>query len=136
MVALNFDADCNTSLHVLKNTNQCLRGNASLIKWGIIKRRKIWPACRSKISTDQPIVKKLPLITKSVPCCVGCSAVLLKTPNSFYCNQVAAVLDKPKLCRATYKPTYLTRIFLGHTVYLMLHFVSKGNSQQPVPSLT
>jgi hypothetical protein len=51
-------------------------------KQAIIKLPRIWRSCRPEISTDQPIAKKLPQITKGFPYCMRCSPVLLKIPMS------------------------------------------------------
>ncbi|KAH0816602.1 hypothetical protein GEV33_006189 [Tenebrio molitor] len=83
IIALSFEAHCNTPLHVLKNTHQCLRGN-SLAFFSNSDFQIINCVDRPEISIDQPIIKKLPQIMKSLPCCIGCSPVLLKIPISHF----------------------------------------------------
>jgi hypothetical protein len=80
-IVLSWDAHCNKPLHVLKNTDQCLRRKSleffpnsesqlsGQVPW---KRRFLNEEAEPEILIDQPIVKKLP------PCCMACNPVLLK----------------------------------------------------------
>jgi hypothetical protein len=86
MIALSFDAHWKTAFHVLKNTHQCLRGYSLAFflnsgfqiidcvdkpvpsKWCFLNEEtgnNQGLKCRPEISIDQPIVKKMPQITKS-----------------------------------------------------------------------
>jgi hypothetical protein len=81
IVVLSCDSHFNKPLHVLKNTDQCLRRKSleffpnsesqlsGQVPW---KRRFLNEEAEPEILIDQPIVKKLP------PCCMDCNPVLLK----------------------------------------------------------
>jgi hypothetical protein len=113
--ALSFDAHSlvffpNFDFKVINCVDKRLESGVFYMrKQVIIKRRKIWRSCTPEFATDQSIVKKFLQITKSLPCCIGCSLVLLKIPTSQFIivelidENTKNVLPVPLSCYSIFK---------------------------------